>query len=204
MPKQVSGDPRKRAKLAAEKKAKHQHQEAFALMKYRADDRHLEEILWNSRDGVTPFTLSMRDGSSGTHVDWRNDEYAPDHQPQIGDRIFVDLTVARAHEIATRQAQAIWDKPARADLSYSVKEQFESPEAFAAMLLEGLLQEIERGAPDVVEVTEEMAQLRGWVQRPPRESAILFQGSPKTGKTTIEPLDARTLLDADPNKDVGF
>lgn len=195
MPKQVSGDPRKRAKLAAEQKTGHQHKEAFALMKYRADDHHLEEVLWNSRDGVTPFVLSMKDGSPGTHIDWRSDQYAPDHMPQVGDRIFIDLTVARAHEIAVEQAQVTWDKPTRVDLSYSVKDAFESPEAFAAMLLEGLLQEVERGAPDVVEVTEEMAQLRGWTQRLMKKGdRIAFQWP----KTAIEPLDA------DPNKDVGF
>lgn len=33
------------------------HKEAYLLMNYRCECGH-HELIWNSRDGVTPFTLS--------------------------------------------------------------------------------------------------------------------------------------------------
>jgi hypothetical protein len=70
-------------------------------MKYVADDGSGEhEIIWNSRDGVTPFSLTLRNGKSATHHDWQNDRYAPHYEPLPGDRIFVDLTRERALELA--------------------------------------------------------------------------------------------------------
>lgn len=84
-------------------KGKHQHREAFCLMTYRSDDESEEELIWNSRDGVTPFSLTLRSGKSARHVDWQNDAYAPYRTPQPGERIFVDLSPARAREAATRR-----------------------------------------------------------------------------------------------------
>lgn len=76
------------------------HSEAFCLMKYRSDDGTEEEIIWNSRDGVTPFVISLRSGKPATHVDWKNDRCVPDYEPKTGERIFVDLTYERALEHA--------------------------------------------------------------------------------------------------------
>jgi hypothetical protein len=80
----------------------YQHAEAFCLMKYRSDDGTEEELIWNSRDGVTPFTITLRSGKRATHADWQNDRRLPDYQPPAGSRIFVDLTPERAREIAER------------------------------------------------------------------------------------------------------
>ena len=68
------------------------HAEAFCLMKYRSADGTEEEILWNSRDGVTPFMLTSKSGKMMQHVAWREDLYRPDFKPQSGDRYFVDAT----------------------------------------------------------------------------------------------------------------
>ena len=70
---------------------KHDHPEAFCLMTYKDTAGNLETI-WNSRDGVTPFIVRSRAGLESQHVDWDKDRYSPDHKPQIGDRIFEDLT----------------------------------------------------------------------------------------------------------------
>jgi hypothetical protein len=67
------------------------HGEAFCLMKYRSDDGE-EEILWNSRDGVTPFIITSRSGKRMQHVDWQNDVFAPHWRPAAGTRYFVDAT----------------------------------------------------------------------------------------------------------------
>jgi hypothetical protein len=165
VPKRDSGNPAKRAAEARQRatdRSQHKHAEAFCLMRYRADNRHLEEVLWNSRDGATPFVITMRDGTPGTHVDWRGDTYAPDHQPAVGDRIFIDLTQERAGEIARKNAESIWERPRDTDISYSVRDHFESMEQLAAYLLDGLTAELDRSAPDLLEVTEQYARAHGW------------------------------------------
>jgi hypothetical protein len=72
--------------------ASYKHREAFCLMTYRSDDGSTEEVLWNSRDGVTPFMLKSRDGKMMQHVDWRSDQCFPDFKPPSGMRMFVDAT----------------------------------------------------------------------------------------------------------------
>lgn len=80
----------------------HDHPEAFCLMKYRADDGSVEELIWNSRDGVTPFVITMQNGKPGTHINWHEDVYAPGHQLKPGERYFADLTPERALKYAQR------------------------------------------------------------------------------------------------------
>lgn len=71
-------------------------------MTYRSDDDTESEVIWNSRDGVTPFVITLRSGKPATHVDWRADRRVPDYQPKPDDRIFVDLTRERAKKYARR------------------------------------------------------------------------------------------------------
>lgn len=81
----------------------HQHAEAFCLMWYACACGHRERI-WNSRDGVTAFGLQCPSCSEPNlrHVDWGRDQYAPDHVPAVGQRVWIDLTRERAQEIAQR------------------------------------------------------------------------------------------------------
>lgn len=103
------------------------HAEAYCLMKYVCDgkteyrlggskDEKLEQIktprcgyeetIWNSRDGVTPFSISCpKCGGSLLHKGpWRADAFAPYHVPAAGSRIFTDLTLDVARVLARRQA----------------------------------------------------------------------------------------------------
>lgn len=69
------------------------HAEAFKLMKYQTDDGSEWEIIWNSRDGVTPFCVESRGGKEMTHVNWDQDVITPiDYKPAPGTRMFVDAT----------------------------------------------------------------------------------------------------------------
>lgn len=47
--------------------AQFQHAEAFMLMRYVSDDKSRELLIWNGRDGVTPFGLTV-DGVHYTHA----------------------------------------------------------------------------------------------------------------------------------------
>jgi hypothetical protein len=82
----------------------YQHGEAFRLMHYACKCGHAE-IIWNSRDGVTPFGLGCPScgGASLMHVNWREDVLAPDHKPYTGQRFFRDGTPEEALAIIERR-----------------------------------------------------------------------------------------------------
>lgn len=92
--------------------ATHAHREAFCHMLYRADDGSEEEWIWNSRDGVTPFVVTLRSGKPARHVEWNRDRYDPEHVPQPGERIFVDLVPEKAIERRRAFVERWWDDPA--------------------------------------------------------------------------------------------
>lgn len=79
----------------------HQHKEAFLLMKYRCKDCGHQELIWNSRDGVTPFSTSCPScGNIMSHTNFLGDTYAPNHKPHHGQRVWINMTLARARTIA--------------------------------------------------------------------------------------------------------
>lgn len=88
----------------------HEHGEAFMVMTYETEDQQVTERIWNSRDGVTPFAVTSKDGQSMTHVRWGEDIYVgPDYMPPLGSRMFVDLTPDRARSHAERNAATYWE-----------------------------------------------------------------------------------------------
>lgn len=127
---------------------KYHHAEAFRLMKYRAPNGEIE-LIWNSRDGVTPFIVRLRSGNEAQHVDWRGDLLAPDYVPRLGERIFVDLTDGRAREIARSRVELFWDHP-----QCPAREQWPSKDVAVAALLPGIYGDGKQ--PDLIEVTPEV------------------------------------------------
>ncbi len=79
---------------------KYKHAEAFCLMHYKCEKCGNIEILWNSRDGVTPFIISCTCGGQMFHIMWQFDKCVPDFKPEKGQRIFVDMTKEHAEKIA--------------------------------------------------------------------------------------------------------
>lgn len=86
------------------------HGEAFCLMAYISDDGETGELIWNSRDGVTPFCVTSRDGVEMIHTDWDKDIYAPHFRPVPGMRVFVDMDQDMALE-ARENVERWWDHP---------------------------------------------------------------------------------------------
>lgn len=82
----------------------HQYAEAFNLMHYACKNCKHREVIWNSRNGVTPFGLTCP--SCGKHdllhVEWHRDVKAPDHVPHPGQRVFIDMTIEKARLYAER------------------------------------------------------------------------------------------------------
>lgn len=128
---------------------KHNHVEAFCLMTY-ADKEGKEEVIWNSRDGVTPFVLYARSGKGEMqHVRWHEDQYAPYHVPDIGSRIFVSMTWEKAKEYAERRISNLNRKEIRAT--------FGSREKAIARIADSIY--VNGEAPLIVEVDQELHQL---------------------------------------------
>lgn len=71
---------------------KFNHAEAFMLMTYQCETCGAIEQLWNSRDGVTPFTVACQI-CYGTmrHINWRGDIFTPEYVPQPGQRVFINV-----------------------------------------------------------------------------------------------------------------
>ncbi len=143
----------------------HRHAEAFMLMLYRADNGEYENI-WNSRDGVTPFVVTLRSGAEARHVRWATDIYAPDHVPEEGERVFIDLHPERALEIATRKVDTYWEHP-----KYPMAAMFRDKRA----AIEALWRDYYRpDAPDLVEVTPFLRE-RFEVERDKRRAALVAE-----------------------------
>lgn len=88
---------------------KYQHAEAFCLMKYECEKCRREEIIWNARDGVTPFMIPCTSVCDGMmkHIHWHFDKLVPDYLPERGQRVFVDLT-PQIKEVFTRANVRAW------------------------------------------------------------------------------------------------
>ena len=120
------------------------HGEAYCLMAYRCTKCGKEEVIWNSRDGVTPFIIGCRwCGGEAQHVRWEADAYAPCHRAAPGKRIFVDMTPEKARLYANRRFDRAKGTP------YELPES--EREEFIARCLDGR----QPGEPDLVVVGEE-------------------------------------------------
>lgn len=87
-----------------------EHKEAFCLMQYQDEVTGEIEVIWNSRDAVTPFGLTSRQGNQCTHVNWPQDICAPLFIPNVGARVFIDLTPELALEMRTAFVEENWEK----------------------------------------------------------------------------------------------
>lgn len=87
----------------------HRHIEAFCLMHYECRDCRHHEIIWNSRDGVTPFAMSCPScgNPSFSHAYFGSDKYAPHHKPHHGQRVWISMTRERALSIAKSRIAAM-------------------------------------------------------------------------------------------------
>lgn len=133
-------------------KPKHNHAEAFAVMRYASKDGSVTEKLWNSRDGVTPFTLMSKDDRvEMQHVEWKSDLYAPDHPHtglKVGDRVFVDMTMERGRQVARAQIEWVRKSIPETDV--------ETPEETEQLITDMAQSWVDGGDPDIVVVDEKL------------------------------------------------
>ena len=68
------------------------HAEAYCLMNYKCEKCGQEEVLWNSRDGVTPFIINCEKcGGHMQHIDWNRDIRNKNYIPKSGQRVFINM-----------------------------------------------------------------------------------------------------------------
>ena len=86
---------------------------AFHVMQYECEKCKKTEILWNSRDGVTPFAVSCRACNEGmmNHIKWEEDYIDLDYVPVRGSRVFVDATPEIFKITLRALVDANWDNP---------------------------------------------------------------------------------------------
>lgn len=85
---------------------KHTFAEAFLLMWYGCNCGHAERI-WNSRDGITPFSMRCPSCGESTlqHIRFDLDEYAPSHQLRSRQRYWRDGTVKDARDVVAARIE---------------------------------------------------------------------------------------------------
>lgn len=90
-----------------------QHPEAFALMEYGCEECGKVEIIWNSRDGVTPFMVGCP-FCQGTmqHINWSHDRFTPNYIPPIGSRVFFSCTNIHEviQEVFDNYTEEVWER----------------------------------------------------------------------------------------------
>lgn len=128
------------------------------LMRYRCvgsrrdDGCGQGEMVWNSRDGVTPFIISCRFcGSEAKHIQWQQDVYLPNYEPPVGSRVFVDLDPEKALELAWQRVEQYWDHP-----EYPMRGRYSSKEEIAQILAKEYYDD--GGQPHLIEVTPDVAR----------------------------------------------
>lgn len=123
------------------------HPEAFCLMQYQDTVTKEIEVLWNSRDGVTPFIIRSRRGNEAHHINWQQARCVPDYVPQSGMRLFVDASPKHVHiqQSAKDYVERMWD-----DASYPMSQSGYWPTKDAA-IDHFIKQWTKPGSPTVIE-----------------------------------------------------
>lgn len=132
-------------------KRRHVQAEAFCLMRYEGA-RGRREWIWNSRDGITPFTVLSADGEAElTHGNWHLDRYEPLFIPPIGSRVFVDMTEEIARPLAVEYVDRHWAAP-----EYPMSAMFATKDAAVEKFVTSWVADWGGHSPHVAVVTETM------------------------------------------------
>lgn len=125
------------------------HAEAYCLMRYQCKVCGETEILYNSRDGVTPFSISCKNGcpdglgSPMSHIDFGADRCEPRYIPIPGMRVFIDMTREKSRELWGKKVAKYW-----ADNTFNCHEQYGTQEK----MVDALSAEFKEGSPDIITI----------------------------------------------------
>jgi hypothetical protein len=148
---------------------KHNHREAWCHMQYAGKGRAGSIVLtiWNSRDGVTPFTMFCKEYGIGLqHINWAADRYDPDYKPKKGDLIWRDLTIEEARTRAIKRytqlekdleaLEGLVDEAMISKYSYDVRSHIKSViERGEQSFIDMRLKDLQAGEPQLELVKED-------------------------------------------------
>ena len=117
--------------------------EAMCLMWYECKSCGTNERIWNSRPRVTPFVINCECGGEMNHVHWHLDEFAPNHTPKKGDRIFVDCSKETMEKHWKKVIDKNWNHP-----EYPISKRHETKEK----ALVSFMSSWEFGQPTVIKI----------------------------------------------------
>lgn len=144
-------------------RARHEFPEAFCLLTYRCEEHRDEtETIWNSRDGAVAYVITMTCGATGAHAHWNQKTYAPNYQPRVGERIFVDLSEDRARILATQVAAKWWVDST--SIGHEARRIYSSELELICGLYDDMAIDISDRGPDLVAASPLMMQEKGWSQ----------------------------------------
>jgi hypothetical protein len=128
------------------------HGEAFMVMQYQDVVTGEIEKIWNSRDGVTPFMITSRQGNDAHHINWRGDSRKLDFIPPVGSRVFVDASPDQPHmrEAASRYVEKYWDL----DIGGMTMKKTFSPKTKDETIEYFISEWTKPGSPTLIEVNE--------------------------------------------------
>jgi hypothetical protein len=98
----------------------YQHPEAFCIMQYRCTSEacNHSEAIWNSRDGVTPFTVGCPVCKGiMEHIYWDMDHRIIDYVPRDDQRVFIDVTEKHKRKYAESLLAQVRNDPNYRDQS---------------------------------------------------------------------------------------
>lgn len=122
------------------------HQEAYCRMEYKRPTENEIVVIWNSRDGVSPFCAHI-DGVEYQHINWQLDQYQRYWVPDVGDYIFMDTDYATWEKFEKDNVERNWDHP-----QYPMSQTFSTKEE----ALVELMKEFRPGEPMTIKVTQEI------------------------------------------------
>jgi len=136
-------------------RGRHKHSLAYCFVTYVSEDGQ-RESLWNSRDGAVPIEIPSMSGDLmvvEAEPARLQPDYRPQHTPEVGDRIFVDLTEQRARILASERIDR-WEQHERGPLGGlglpTLQDMFGSREAAVESAFEEFF---EPDSPDILVVT---------------------------------------------------
>ena len=145
------------------------HPDAYKILVYEDEKTGELESIWNSRDGVTPFTIPSRTGGGiSDHRYSAGLEHAyPLFVPPLGMRVFVAMSESRAMYIAAKQVSERWDS--------GMSDSFSSRDQAIKVLTASIYQDGE--APDLVEVTPRLRNLFQQILRRRYKERDMYRGA---------------------------
>lgn len=134
------------------------HPDAYSLIAYRSENRHLSARYFNARNAPAPNWARLADLSMGRRQPI-NDLKLRNHTPRLGDKVLVDLTSERLWDyLLSPEPLDEWNVLTSSERAVFADDFF----LYESTLAQAHERDLELGGPILVRVTEELMREFGW------------------------------------------